>query len=112
MKTAQRKAKGRSLVVETKAWLHKMFPEFADADIVVPTTSQPGMDLKLSPAIQEMFPYAIECKRTEGLAQDYKFMEQAEANAEKLTPIVIMRSNRKKPLVMMYQEDFEKLVGL
>ena len=110
MKTAQRKAKGRSLVVETKAWLHKVFPEFVDGDIIVPTTSQPGMDLKLSPAIAEMFPYAIECKRTEGLAQDYKFMEQALANSENLTPIVIMRSNHKPALIMMYLTDWEKLL--
>jgi ADP-heptose:LPS heptosyltransferase len=111
MKTAQRKAKGRGLVVEVKAWLHKMFPEFADGDVIVPTTSQPGMDLKLSPAIAEIFPYAIECKRTEGLAQDYRFMEQAKANAENLTPIVIMRSNHKTALVMLYLTDFEKLIG-
>lgn len=110
MNTQGRKAKGRSLVVETKAWLHKLFPEFVDADVIVPTTSQPGMDLKLSPELTKMFPYAIECKRTEGLAQDYKFMTQAEANAEGLTPIVIMRSNRQKPLVMMYLEDWEKLL--
>lgn len=111
MKTAQRKAKGRSLVVETKAWLHKMFPEFADGDVIVPTTSQPGMDVKLSPALQAIFPYAIECKRTEGLAQDYKFMEQAAANAEGLTPVVIMRSNHRKAMVMMYLDDWEKLIG-
>ena len=28
MNTAQKKAKGRSLVVEVKSWLHKVFPEF------------------------------------------------------------------------------------
>jgi hypothetical protein len=110
MNTAGRKAKGRSLIVEIKAWLHTQFPEFSDADIVVPTTSQPGMDLKLSPAIRKLFPYAIEGKRTEALAQDYRFMTQAADNAEGLTPLVIMRGNHKPALVMMYLTDFEKLL--
>ena len=88
-----------------------MFPEFTDHDIVVPTTSQPGMDLRLSDEFSKIFPYAVECKRTEGLAQDYRFMEQSRDNAEGLTPIVIMRSNHKDALVMMYLTDFEKLIG-
>lgn len=111
MKTAQRKAKGRSLVVETKAWLHSVFPEFQDGDIVVPTTSQPGMDLKLSPAIAEIFPYALEMKRQEGYSNVYKAMEQAEANAENLTPVVILRQNHKEALVVMKLEDWGKLIG-
>lgn len=111
MNTRGRKAKGRGLVLEVKAWLHKMFPEFVDHDVIVPATSAGGEDLILSPEIREIFPFSIECKRTEGLAQDYKFMEQASNNCKGHTPIVIMRSNHKPALVMMYLEDFEKLIG-
>lgn len=110
MNTRGRKAKGRGLVVEVKAWLHKQFPEFNDEDIIVPTTSQPGEDIRLSPALRAMFPYSIECKRTEGLAQDYKFMEQAISNCNGHTPLVIMRSNHKEAMVMMRLSDFERLL--
>lgn len=111
MNTAGRKSKGRSLVIEIKAWLHQIFPEFDDHDIIIPATSASGEDLVLSPKIREIFPFSIEAKRQEGLSKDYKFMEQAKANAGTFTPIVIMRSNHKPALVMMYLTDFEKLIG-
>lgn len=110
MNTAGRKAKGRGLVLEVKAWLHKIFTDLGDNDIIVPATSASGADLVFSPKTANLFPYAVECKRTEGLAQDYKFMEQAVNNSNGLTPIVIMRSNHKDALVMMRLEDFEKLI--
>lgn len=112
MDTRGRKAKGRSLVIEVKTWLHKLFPQFTDHDIVIPATSRPGEDLLLSPEVRKVFPYSIECKRTEGLAQDYKFMEQAISNCGDNIPIVIMRSNRKEALVQMRLSDFEKLIGI
>jgi hypothetical protein len=111
MNTQTRKAKGRSLVLEVREWLLKLFPEFQDNDIVVPTTSQPGEDIKFSPEFRKIFPYSIECKRQEGLSKVYSFMEQAEANATHYTPIVIMRSNHKEALVVMKLTDFSKLVG-
>lgn len=110
MDTRGRKAKGRGLVLEVKAWIHRMFPEFNDHDVIVPATSAPGEDLVLSPELRECFNYSIECKRTEGLAQDYKFMDQAISNCGKHTPLVIMRSNRREALVMMRLSDFEKLL--
>jgi hypothetical protein len=110
MNTRGRKAKGRGLCLEVKAWLHAQFPEFPDHDVIVPASSANGEDLIIGPELRKVFPYSIECKRTEGLAQDYKFMEQARDNADKHTPIVIMRSNHKEALVMMYLKDWEKLL--
>ena len=98
-------------MLEVKAWLHKVFPEFVDHDLIVPATSASGEDLVISPEFRAIFPFSIECKRTEGLAQDYKYMDQASANAGDHTPIVIMRSNRREALVMMKLTDFEKLIG-
>jgi hypothetical protein len=111
MNTQGRKAKGRSLVIEIKQWIHKMFPEFTDHDVIIPATSAPGEDLLLSNQLRQVFPFSVECKRTEGLAQDYKFIEQSKKNAGTNMPIVMMRSNRKPTLVMMYLTDFEKLIG-
>lgn len=110
MNTRGRKAKGRGLVLEVKEWIHKQFPEFCDHDVIVPATSASGEDLVISPELRKLFPYSVECKRTEGLAQDYKFIEQALNNCSGHTPIVIMRSNHKEPLVMMYLKDWEKLL--
>jgi hypothetical protein len=111
MNTAGRKTKGRGLVLEVKAWLHRVFPEFNDHDVIVPATSAAGEDVVISPELRKIFPYSIECKRTEGLAQDYKFMDQATKNCGDHTPIVIMRSNHREALVMMKLTDFEKLIG-
>jgi hypothetical protein len=110
MNTAAKKQKGRSLVLEVKEWLHKIFPEFKDDDIIIPATSQPGEDIKLSPALRKLFPFSIECKRQEGLGKVYSFMEQAQSNAGTNTPIVIMRSNHKEALVVISLKDFEKLL--
>ena len=101
MNTKGRKQKGRGLVLEVKAWILNLFPEFSDHDVIVPATSAAGEDLQLSPELRKLFDYSIECKRTEGLAKDYAFMEQATKNAGTHTPIVIMRSNNKEALVMM-----------
>lgn len=112
MNTAGRKAKGRSLVLEVKAWLHKVFPEFNDHDVIIPATSASGDDLVLSPELRVVFPFSVECKRQEGLSKVYSFMEQAEKNCNSHTPLVIMRSNHKEALVVLKLTDFEKLVGL
>lgn len=111
MNTRGRKAKGRGLVLEVKAWLHSVFPEFTDHDVIVPATSAGGEDVVISPELRAIFPYSIECKRTEGLAQDYKYMDQASNNSLGHTPIVIMRSNHREALVLIKLKDFEKLIG-
>lgn len=110
MNTAGRKAKGRGLVLEIKAWLHKIFTEFEDHDIIVPATSASGEDLAFSAKFREKFPFSIEAKRQEGLSKVYSFMEQAEKNCGTNTPVVIMRSNHKDALVVMKLSDWEKLI--
>ena len=110
--TATRKAKGRNLVLEVKAWLLNLFPEFSETDIIVPTTSQPGEDLKFSKEFRKVFPYSLEMKRQERLGPIYKFMEQAEKNAGVHTPLVICRSNHQEAMVIMKLKDFSKLVGI
>lgn len=112
MNTAGRKAKGRGLVLEIKQWLHGVFPEFSDHDIIVPATSASGEDLAFSPEFREIFPYSVEAKRQEGLGKVYGFMDQATKNCGDHTPVVIMRSNHKPALVVMKLTDWEKLIGI
>lgn len=108
MKTSQRKAKGRSFVLEIKEWLHRTFPWTVDHDVIVPATSAGGEDLVLSPQLRAVFPYSLEMKRQEGLSKIYDFMKQAQNNSKGHTPIVICRSNRQPPLVIMTLEDWSK----
>ena len=110
MKTSARKAKGRSLVLEVKGWLHRVFPWTVDHDIIVPATSAAGADLVLSPQLTAVFPYSVECKRTEGFSAVYAAYEQSQSNSAGLTPIVILRSNRKPALVVISLDDFERLI--
>ena len=111
MNTQGRKAKGRSLVLEVKQWLHNIFPQLVDHDIIVPAASASGADLVLSPECQKVFPFAVECKRQEGLSKVYAFVDQAKQNANGLMPVVIARSNRKEAIVILTLTDFEKLIG-
>jgi hypothetical protein len=111
MNTAARKAKGRGLVLEVKEWILKVFPEFQEHDVIVPTSSAPGEDLKLSPGLRKIFPFSIECKRQEKLGPIYTFMDQASKNAGTNTPLVICRSNHEEALVIIKLKDFTNLVG-
>jgi len=65
------------------------------------------MDIKLSAHARKRFSYACECKNTEKI-NVYEFWHQAEANAEKehLEPLLILKKNREKPLVVMDADRF------
>jgi hypothetical protein len=65
--------------------------------------------VQLSPAAQKKFPFAVECKNVEKL-NVYNAYEQATANCGKLEPLLVMKKNRKKPLVVMDLESFIQLV--
>ena len=86
-----------------------LYPEFSEHDVIIPTGSANGEDLLLSPELRKMFPFSIECKRQEGLAKVYGFMEQAEKNCGENIPLVIMRSNNKDALVVIKLKDFGDL---
>jgi hypothetical protein len=67
-----------------------------------------GVDVKLSKAAQDVFPFAVECKATERLNIWFAWNE-AVANAKDLNPIVVHRKNRTKAIAIV---DFEYLVEL
>jgi len=64
-----------------------------------------GEDIQLSPAARKLFPYSVECKSLKAIAV-YKYYEQAEANCGKYEPLVVIKANRKKPLVLVDAEYF------
>ena len=109
MKTSVKKAKGRRLQQWVVAQVLRLFPSLTPDDVRSTPMGAHGVDVQLSTAAKELFPYDIECKNWEAFKNVYKAMEQAEYNST-LTPVVVIKSNHKTPLVVMRWEDFEYLM--
>ena len=117
MKPASAKAKGRELQKKVRDKIIATFHGLTIHDVTSTSMGANGVDVKLSKAARKMFPYAIECKNL-AQAAIYKMYDQSAANADKdaddgygfvikenrLEPIVVIRQNRRKPLVAL---DFE-----
>ena len=73
-----------------------------------------GVDVQLSTSAYKKFPYNIECKNTERIRTLYNYYEQAvshdliEKDGE---PLLIIKMNRQKPLVVVDAEHFIDLVS-
>tara|TARA_Y100000310_G_scaffold298585_1_gene332647 strand:+ start:606 stop:902 length:297 start_codon:yes stop_codon:yes gene_type:complete len=68
-----------------------------------------GEDLIMSRAAREKFPFSVEAKNQES-GNVWKAMEQARSNAKTYTPIVVMKKNNEKPLVVIDAEVFIDMV--
>ena len=109
MKPSSCKAKGRAL----QDWMRvKLIEEFDmyEEDIKTAVMGESGEDIKMARAAREKFPFSIECKNVEKL-NVWEAYEQAKENSGKYEPIVVMKKNRKKPLVVIDAESFIKLMN-
>lgn len=71
---------------------------------------QTGSDIQLSPRAREFHPFSYECKSLASFA-GYKYYDQATAGAATgTTPAVVLRCNRRRPMIMMDYEDFMRLL--
>jgi|TARA_B100000035_G_scaffold234883_1_gene203134 hypothetical protein len=107
MKTQSAKAKGRRLQKEFRNLLIEklnIHPE----DIESRSMGASGEDLIMARAAREKFPYSIECKNVEKL-NVWDAYKQAEANKGKHEPIVVMKKNNTKALVVIDAEYFVNL---
>ena len=107
MKTQSAKAKGRRL----QQWFRDLLIEKLDIhpeDIESRSMGAGGEDLIMARAAREKFPHSIECKNVEKL-NVWEAYEQAKANCGKYEPIVVMKKNHKKPLIVV---DAEYFIGL
>ena len=107
MKTQSAKAKGRRL----QQWVVKQLIETFDIhpeDIKSCSMGAGGEDVVMARAAREKFPYSVECKNVEKL-NVWDANDQAKANAGNYEPIVIMKKNGKKPLVIIDAEYFINL---
>jgi len=107
MKTQSAKAKGRRL----QQWIRDVLIEKLNIhpeDIESRSMGAGGEDLIMARAARESFPYSVECKNQEkiNIWESYK---QAEENSKDYEPIVVLKRNNHKPLVLVDAEYFVKL---
>ena len=107
MKTQSAKSKGRRL----QKWFRELLIEklsIHEEDIESRSMGAGGEDLIMARAAREKFPYSIECKNQESL-NIWKSYEQAQQNCGDYEPIVVLKRNNVKPLVLVDADYFVEL---
>ena len=107
MKTQSAKAKGRRL----QQWFRDLLIEKLNihpADIESRSMGAGGEDLIMARAAREKFPYSVECKNQEKINL-WESYNQAQQNSKNHEPVVILKRNNSKPLIIVAGEYFVKL---
>ena len=107
MKTQSAKAKGRRF----QQWVRDQLIETLSIhteDVESRSMGAGGEDLIMARAARQRFPYSIECKNQESL-NVWKAYEQAEFNSGDYEPIVFIKRNNQKPLVVIDAENFIRI---
>jgi len=107
LKTSSAKAKGRRF----QQWVRDQIIETLNVnpeDIESRSGGAGGEGLIMARAAREKFPFSIECKNQETL-NVWKSYEQAEANSGDYEPIVFIKRNNQKPLVVVDAEYFIRI---
>ncbi len=107
MRTSSAKAKGRRLQDWVKTQLTTMLGLPKDTDLIrTAIMGESGADVQLTSVVRDKFPYSIECKNQEKFKGIYTIMTQAEDHVKDLQPLVFLKMNDKKPLVVIDAEHF------
>lgn len=109
IKPSSAKAKGRALQQRVRDAILDTFPDLSEYDVVSCPMGSNGADIQLSQAARERFPFSVECKARKSVALLYEALHQAE-RLDGLTPMVVMKADRKRPLVVLDFETFMALV--
>ena len=107
MKTQSAKAKGRRL----QQWFRDLLIEKLNIhpeDIDSRSMGAGGEDLIMARAAREKFPYSVECKNQEKINL-WESYNQARQNSKNHEPVVILKRNNSKPLILIDAEYFVKL---
>jgi hypothetical protein len=107
MKPQGAKAKGRKL----QKWFTRLLVDVLgldEEDLESRPMGSQGEDIILGKLSRNQFPYSIECKNQEAV-NIWKAYAQAEENCKGYEPLVVIKRNRSKPLVLMDAEHFVKL---
>ena len=106
MKTQSAKAKGRRL----QQWMRDLLIEKLEVhpeDIESRSMGAGGEDLIMARAARKKFPYSIECKNQEKV-NIWDSYEQAQENSGDYEPIVVLKRNNTKPLVLIDADYLER----
>jgi len=107
MKPQSAKAKGRNL----QKWTRERLIEELDIhpeDIKSTSMGAGGEDVIMARAARKKFPYSIECKNQEKVNL-WAAYDQASENSGDYEPLVVLKKNRTKPLVLLDADYFFKL---
>jgi len=107
---ASRKAKGRRFQQAVRQDLIDCLG-IDPGDILSTAMGQSGCDLYLSPAARSIFPFGIECKHQETISLPAWWRQcTANAEAEGLAPLLILKQSRREPLAVLRWEDLLALL--
>ena len=103
MKASSAKAKGRAL----QNWIRETLIEelkIHEEDIKTAVMGESGEDIIMARAARKKFPFSVEKLNV------WAAYEQACSNCGDHEPLLIMKKNRKKPLVVMDAEKFIQMI--
>ena len=101
MKSSSGKAKGRRLQQWVMNLILDRFTGLEPDDVTSRSMGAGGEDILMSPKARSKFPFSIEAKNTERISL-YKFYDQAVENSrDSHEPLLIVKSNGKKPLAVV-----------
>lgn len=110
IKIASRKAKARLLQQRVRDAILAKYPQLTERDVVSTTMGDSGVDVKLSQAAVELFPYSIEAKAQE-TASLWSWWKQTVTNTAKGTkPLLVIKRSREDVLVVMKFSDFMEVL--
>ena len=109
MKTQSAKAKGRKLQQWTRDQVLAVYSHLEEDDVRSTSMGVSGSDLQLSPLASKSFDYDVECKSLARVGV-YRYVDQCN-NRGDAQPLVIVKENRRKPLVVLDAEHFFELLG-
>ena len=104
MKTQSAKAKGRKL----QNWVRDKLIEILsihEEDVESRSMGASGEDLIMAQTARKKFPYYIECKNQERI-NIWNAYQQSNTNSGKYEPILFIKRNKHKPLVVVDAEHF------
>ena len=108
MKTSSAKAKGRRLQQKFMQLLIEKL-DIDPEDIESRSMGAGGEDLIMSKAARNKFPYSVECKNQERM-NIWQAWEQANNNKGIYEPLVVIKKNGVRPLVVLDAENFLDMI--
>lgn len=111
--TKANKAKGRKLqqqvirMLESSPLLQSTICQDTTSGLLSTPMGMNGPDIIIPPSLQDSLPFSIECKARKNIAiYSYYAQAQKEAEGKNLEPVVVVKADYKKPLVVVDAEYF------